>query len=578
MLSDDIMLNIFRYCLSITPRIWPTLVRVCHKWRQIVLASPLSLNLRLHCTHGTPVLEALNCCIALPIVVQYGGAPNLNPPAPEDDDNIIAALKQSDRVSSISLTVTSTLIEKLSAISEPLSELEELVLMSQDNAQLTFPSTFLWGPHIHTLHLTRIAFPSLVPLLSPCQAIVDLQLHEIPGAGYFPPEEFANALSGMSQLRSLSLHLLSFPRRRSYLDLPAPPEEHIVLPALTLLKYRGISKYLDNLVARIDAPLLGDIDITFFSQPTMDALQLGRFIERIGMQTLLSQADVVAHSYAISISLFNTSAPQDTPLRIQISCKQLDWQLSCMAQVCDRISPFLSRVITLGINTAQSLGGKNDGNSEPWLDLLRSFKFSGVECFSVDSEVTTDILRVLGLANERNLTMLPSLRLFDVDKNIEMVGPSWDSVQSFITSRSIFGRPVDIHGTSYQCHICYASGYSSDAPGLKRHLREKHRYKVLCSYCGEFECTPGQSDLFPKHLKDKHPKIAHNDIPISEPSLTVTQMNDLVNRHTSLRAPDVVPPPPTSESTELASLPAAWDSDLDSSDSDPDQDSGASDW
>ena len=48
------------------------------------------------------------------------------PPATEDEDNIMAALKQSDRVISISLIVTSTLLEKLSSIGSPFSELQEL--------------------------------------------------------------------------------------------------------------------------------------------------------------------------------------------------------------------------------------------------------------------------------------------------------------------------------------------------------------------------------------------------------------------------------------------------------------------
>ena len=38
--------------------------------------------------------------------MEYGGSPALDPPAPEDEDNIMAAIKQSDRVSHISLTVT----------------------------------------------------------------------------------------------------------------------------------------------------------------------------------------------------------------------------------------------------------------------------------------------------------------------------------------------------------------------------------------------------------------------------------------------------------------------------------------
>jgi len=57
----------------------------------------------------------------------------IGPPAPEDEDNIMAALKLSDRVISMSLTATSPLLAKLSAIQEPFSELEKLVLLSQEN-------------------------------------------------------------------------------------------------------------------------------------------------------------------------------------------------------------------------------------------------------------------------------------------------------------------------------------------------------------------------------------------------------------------------------------------------------------
>ena len=355
-LSEDIFLNIFRHYLGATPRIWPKLAAVCKRWRQIVFASPLSLNLRLYCTYGMSVLKYLDCWPALPIIVQYGGITELDPPTSEDDGNIVAALKQCGRISSISLTATGSLLEKLSAISEPFSELEELVILSRDDMslKLTLPNTFRWGPPLRTLHSTRIAFPSFPQLLLPSRDLVDLQLHEIPSAGYFSPEAFANALSGMTQLRTISLHFLSLPPRRSHLSLPSPPGERVVLPALTCLKYRGTSKYLDNFVAGIDAPRLGDIDITLFSQPTMDASQLGRFIERIEMQTSLTQADIGTSAHAIFVSFTDSSA--STPLRLQISCKLLDWQLSCMAQVCDRLSPSLFHVNNLGINTTQLSG------------------------------------------------------------------------------------------------------------------------------------------------------------------------------------------------------------------------------
>ena len=480
-----------------------------------------------------PVLKSLDCWPALPIILEYGGIPNLDPPAAQDDDNIIAALKQSGRVNSINLTITRSLFEKLSAISEPFSELEEMTVLSRDNIQLTLPSTFRWGPRLRTLHSTRIAFPSFPQLLLPCHDLVDLELHEIPSAGYFSPEAFANALSGMTQLRTVSFHVISFPRRRSFLSLPPPPGERILLPALTRLKYRGISKYLDSLAARIDAPRLGDIDITFFSQPTMDASQLGRFIERIGLQAPLSGADVQISAHAISTSFTNPST--SSPLRLQISCKQLDWQLSCLAQVCHQFSPFLFRVEKLGINTIESSGGHDGMDGEQWLELVLAF--SGAKDFRVTGEVATRILRAFPPADGSNATVLPALCHICVEDLKTISEPLWDALQDL---RRLSGHPVELHGL---CHICNAN--YTQMQELRRHLVGKHAYQVVCLYCGDFECEPKQRHLFREHIAGKHPEVARNDTLISGPIIYSSQLQSLVNRHSSLRAPGIVAPSTT---------------------------------
>ena len=534
MLSDDVLLSIFRHCLHASPRSWPELAHVCQGWRQVILNSPLGLDLRLYCTYGTPVLETLECWPPLPLVVNYEGSPKLGPPTPEDEENIMAALKHSDRVSSISLALTNSLLGKLS---EPFSELEELVLLSRDNAQLTLPGAFQWGPRLHTLRSTRIAIPILPQLLSPSTDLVDLQLHEIPNVGYFPPDAFANALSAMAQLETLSLHFLSLPPRRNYVSLSPHSAERVVLPALTCLRYRGTSKYLDNFVARIDAPRLGDIDITFFSQPTMDASQLGRFIERIEFQTSPSQAEVQISGHTISISFTNSST--STCLRLQISCKQLDWQLSSMTQVCDQFSPFLRHVTNLGIDTTQSSSEQNDVGSEQWLELVRLF--GGAKDFRVAGVLATDILCALRQADGGHTTdtiVLTSLCNLRVQTPMPTDGSFWDAVQSFITSRLVFGCPVTLQVI---CHICDA--HFTEEQGLETHLGIVHAYRIVCSYCDDFECWPRNPPLFREHLENKHPKIAFNDPLISRPRLArshPSQLDHLVNRHTFLRAPDIV--------------------------------------
>ncbi|KAH9024444.1 hypothetical protein EDB83DRAFT_2320064 [Lactarius deliciosus] len=514
-LSDDILLNIFRDYLNGAPRTWPTLTYVCQRWRQIVHTSPLGLNLRLY-----------YCWPTLPIIVHYGGLPDLDPPSPEDDDNIIAALKQSGRVNTISLTVTRSLLEKLSAISEPCSELEEL---------LTLPNTFRWGPLLRTLHSTRIAFPSFPQLLSHSQDLVDIQLHEIPSAGYFSPEAFANALSGMIHLRTLSLHFFSLPPRRNYLSLPPLSGERVVLPALVFLKYRGTSKYLDSLVARIDAPGLGDIDITFFSQPTMDTSQLGRFIERTGIQTPLSQAEVQTSGHAISI-LF-TSSGTSIPLRLHISCKQLDWQLTLIAQVYDQFSPFLFRANSPRINMTQSSSELDDADGEQWLELIRAF--GGATDISVASELTTAVLRALGLVEEGHTTVLPSLRHLHIENPMAMNEPSWDGLLSFITLRSRSGHPVQVNVTYFQCHSCRASFRKQK--GLDRHLVDEH--SRICSYCRDFECKLGHKGLFLDHLRTHRDVIYNDDHLWMCYSLTPDQLDSLVTRHSFLLdTPDTTAP------------------------------------
>ncbi|KAI9450162.1 hypothetical protein BJY52DRAFT_1419682 [Lactarius psammicola] len=159
-LSDEVLLNIFRHYLDSSAPFWFTLA------------------------------HTLDCWPPLPLVMNYGGLPMRRPPTPEDKDNIVAALEQPDRVHSIRLTLSISLLKKLSIISEPRSELEDLVLLSQDNVQLTLPSAFWWGHRLRTLHSTGIAFFSLPQILSPPQNLVDLQLYEIPGVEYFPPEAF----------------------------------------------------------------------------------------------------------------------------------------------------------------------------------------------------------------------------------------------------------------------------------------------------------------------------------------------------------------------------------------------------
>ena len=353
-------------------------MHICRRWRSIVFASQRSLHLQLFCTPGTPVLQTLYLWPALPIVVQYGGSPASNPPFPEDEDNIVAALKQPDRVNSISLTVTKSLLEKLSAIERPFPELENLVLLCGDDVPLTLSSAFWWGPRLRNLHLTRVAIPKLLPLLCFSTGLVDLQLHEISEVGYISPEVFVSALSGMPHLRTLSLHFLSSTPYLASVGLP-PLSERVTLLALRKLRYRGTSEYLDSLAARIDTPRLCNIGIALFSEPPpMELWQLGNFISRISMHKSHRRADILFSEHAVSISFTQPDSP--TCLELQVSCESFSLQLSIMAVICTSSCGFLSGIEHLHVCATRPLvtsghdSWHDDNDRKEWQKRLYAFK------------------------------------------------------------------------------------------------------------------------------------------------------------------------------------------------------------
>ncbi|KAH9022286.1 hypothetical protein EDB84DRAFT_1565023 [Lactarius hengduanensis] len=119
--------------------------------------------------------------------------------------------------------------------------------------------------------------------------------------------------------------------------------------------------------------------------------------------------------------------------------------------------------------------------------------------------------------------------------------PSWDALLPFLTSRSLSGRPVQVNVPFYECHICHTI---REQQGLQRHLGDEHAYRIACPYC-EFECTSGHNDVFREHLASKHPEVALDDALVLNPHLLPIQLDDLVKRYSSLRAPDNVAPSTT---------------------------------
>jgi hypothetical protein len=372
--------------------------------------------------------------------MEYGGSLALDPPALEDEVNLIsAALEQPDRVRSISLTVTTSLLHKLHVIERPFLELEDLILLFRDCVPPTLPIAFLWGLRLRRLHLTRIAIPSLFQLLYSSRNLVDLQLHEALNPSYFSIEVLTDALSGMAQLRSLSLHFVG---TTNHVSPPPPPDQRIVLPALARLKFRGSAEYLEHLVVRISAPRLEDIKVTVFDKSTIYLSRLGEFIDRIEMHKSYSQARILSTEQAISISLTQPGAP--TCLNLQLFCELLSEQLFAMSRIFLHFTALLLNVEDLRINVARPSSRENSHCSGQWRKLITSF--AGVKWLHLDGDVSRNITRTLQKVDRRRrrATVLPTLHKLYLPHPGPRHAPLRKAVVSFMTSRWRSGCPIGV--------------------------------------------------------------------------------------------------------------------------------------
>jgi hypothetical protein len=439
-LSDKVLLKIFSYymdaSLDASSRFWPTLAHICRRWRHIVFG-----HFRLYFTHGTPVSKTIDRRLALPIVLQYGGTPTLDSPAPEDEDNIMAALKLCDRVCSMSLTVTGSLLEKLSAVEGPFSVLEDLVLLSPESPRLALPSAFGSVPRLRSLRLTRIAFFALPQLLYSSKELVDLRLHEVLNPWLLSPQALKDALSGMAQLQLLSLHFLPTP---DHIGVSLPSRKRVVLPALTRLHFQGITKYLEGLVAEIDAPRLGDIEFTFVNDESItDFSELSEFIDRIEMHKSYRRAHIISSERAISISLIRPGSP--TWLKFRVFCQPLALQLSTMARIFKFFfSALLSDVEDLRISAMRQSSWEDSFDSGRWLEPLNLF--TGVKSFHVAGNLSTDIVRALQLPDRRSETssVLPTLHKLYIPQPVPRHAPLTEIVLSFMTSRRLSDHHIAV--------------------------------------------------------------------------------------------------------------------------------------
>jgi hypothetical protein len=456
-IPDDILLDIFGFCLQgledypdSRARNWNRLVHVCQGWRSIVFASQHRLDLCLSCTEHTPVRETLDVWPPLPIEISSYSL----------GDNIFAALEHRDRVRKVSLLrIPRKLIVTL--MPEPFPALERLSLSTDsgnDNNLPALPSTFLGGsaPRLKTLFLRCMSLPTLPQLLSSSKGLVDLSLQRIPYGGFISPEAMATCIRALTRLTTLRISfsfdcLISRPRVDRRTQGPSPLT-CTVLASLTNFEFHGDSRYLEYIVAQIDAPVLKVVDIFLFDLalsnfPNFDIQNLTQFIDHSPTLMSYNRAEMVLGFGQVELRLLPTMKTNRDGFFSTIRCNDAGLHLQCMAQICTHFSFLLSGVEQLDIDGRRPFV-QADMDDAKWLELFHLF--TSVRTLQISYKMQPCIVSALeGLSGELATKVLPALGDLYLQEKYLSLSPGSGSEQKdvgrFIAARQCLNRPVTLH-------------------------------------------------------------------------------------------------------------------------------------
>ena len=427
---------------------WCKLSHVCRRWRHLIHESVFYLNMHLICTNGSPVVDVLTHLPPMPIAIDYQYATTIAPAGALDIPGISHALQLRDRVRRVVLHMPSSSLENiLMLMDEPFPILEQLSITSTtEGRKLILPETFL------VLNLRHLTLPgiSLLEGLAPSStaSLITLTLMNIRAADYFLPKHLVAHLSSSPQLEALCIGFsVPLPRPSAEWELLNALGPPVTLPRLKSLTFRGVTAYLDSLVAQIRAPQLRLLDITLFNQVAFVFPHLVHFTNTtLGLKLPVGKIFFNYDSASIVTNRRSKRRRGKGPsgFHLRVICTQFDWQIDSMAQICRSLMPLLSSVEKLTLDF--------DGQEMPiewqhgavdraaWPELLQPFV--GVNMLRVCRALAWELSDALQSHDVAlTLDLLPVLQTLVHEQEVEAEHIE-NAFVSFVEARRIADRPV----------------------------------------------------------------------------------------------------------------------------------------
>jgi hypothetical protein len=155
------------------------------------------------------------------------------------------------------------------------------------------------------------------------------------------------------------------------------------------------------------------------------------------------KADVTFDGGAASVDL-SSLTPDYGAVNVMVSCKELDWQVSSLEQVCTSSLPPLSMLEDLYIYEGSSSRAHWQDNIENalWLELLRPF--SAVKNLYLSKDSALRIVPALKeLAGDWATELLPALQTISLE-GLQPSGLVQEGIRQFLAARPFTIHPIEI--------------------------------------------------------------------------------------------------------------------------------------
>ena len=449
-LPDDVLLAIFDFYvvrfqdLDNTKRrieSWQPLVHVCRRWRFLVFGSPRRLNLQICYEPEKRARESMDVWPALPLLIQ-GDVLDTSV------DNVIAGLEHSDRIFQLDLNcIAISDFENLwTAMQVPFPQLTTLYLtLAPWLYAPALPDLFLGGfaPRLQCFYLHEIPFPGLPKLLLSTTHLVELYLCDIPHSGYISPEAMATCLSMLASLEILQFEFTSPQYYPDIESLRLFPPTRPVLPCLKRFSFIGLNEYLEEFVARIDAPQLYRLATTFFNDTDFDTPEFKQFISRTSILGAYDEAHLIFAGDRVRVRLSQCQPGQfgQRMVDVQILTNR---HLLTLTKICTLpLRPLLTMEnLFIDADISSPIVWEWDIENTEYLDLL--LPFTAVKNLYVPHIFSPRLgLALKDVTGGRTTEILPALQNVLLEK-LEPSDRIRGGIAQFVSARQLTNHPVAI--------------------------------------------------------------------------------------------------------------------------------------